>query len=876
MSTSTTPEHDKKRLFACLAPAATILGLCVVFYAPALATGKTFFAFDCLNHYPPWQSKERANNTLITDPINLMHLQADRFHRSMQAGTPSRWDWNNYCGRPLGSGQKGLHRQVLFGLLPPTVAHDVLLFVYTLLAGVFLWLYLRQVGADPWASVVGSVAWMFNGYCMVWLEFENVPGMAVSLPAMLWSIELWRSKRNAVAFWGMVAACSFSIFAAYAHLMAFQFLLAGVYALVRCFPLLPRKAAGEPEAGKKKQSKRKRRVRSSGGRQAWLGAALPLAGVLLALLLSFWFNAGTIRGMMGTAKPSTVAKKKGGDTIANARSKQRKGMEFSVLLERTGQLHPEYLATAFFPGFYGGPTRGIAYPPKKGFQPYNNNNELCMYAGILAILLAWAALVYPRSSPISVFFLVAAPVILAMAMGTILLKPVVDWVPGLNMSTPTRILYLYGFCMAVLSGLGASALMKRPERKHRLPLLLSGWGVLLALGFGIAVWAQSEPNQMKAAKVLVDQYGWDKIGERVSANMVLWSDTFVPHLMMLVLSVACLVAFALLSTAQHRLICVVSAGTLLAVDLIGFGWRYNTTTDRSAAYPLTPGLEWLKEQQTEPFRTAMPRNFLHNSMSPFDIEDIGGYASFYDARYGKIAQLMQGQDPRKGEPSRWLDFHRFGSALQDFANMRFILLPPGVQFQSPKFEKKYDRELQIFENQSVLPRAFLVEECVVAESGDQALVQVAGMTTADFASKVVLEGALPSGFPRSDVRLEVPSEVAELAYAGETVTARLSTPVDAFLVMSDTFHPRWHAVLNGKETTILRANYAFRAIPIPAGQHELVLQYGEPRGSYWGWTLKKHWKLLVFILCLLATLAWPRYASFNTDRETKAASKATA
>jgi uncharacterized membrane protein YfhO len=45
------------------------------------------------------------------------------------------------------------------------------------------------------------------------------------------------------------------------------------------------------------------------------------------------------------------------------------------------------------------------------------------------------------------------------------------------------------------------------------------------------------------------------------------------------------------------------------------------------------------------------------------------------------------------------------------------------------------------------------------------------------------------------------------------------------LVLSDTYYPGWKAFVDGKETKIYRADYAFRAIPLNAGTHRVEFTY---------------------------------------------------
>ncbi len=59
---------------------------------------------------------------------------------------------------------------------------------------------------------------------------------------------------------------------------------------------------------------------------------------------------------------------------------------------------------------------------------------------------------------------------------------------------------------------------------------------------------------------------------------------------------------------------------------------------------------------------------------------------------------------------------------------------------------------------------------------------------------------------------------------------RLSTEAegDALLFLSNTYLPYWRAAVDGEERPVLRANYAFQAVAVPEGEHEVVFWYHSP------------------------------------------------
>jgi len=54
---------------------------------------------------------------------------------------------------------------------------------------------------------------------------------------------------------------------------------------------------------------------------------------------------------------------------------------------------------------------------------------------------------------------------------------------------------------------------------------------------------------------------------------------------------------------------------------------------------------------------------------------------------------------------------------------------------------------------------------------------------------------------------------------------RVNSAENSFLVLSDTYFPGWKAYVDSKREKIYQANYAFRAIPLTAGRHEVEFVY---------------------------------------------------
>ena len=61
----------------------------------------------------------------------------------------------------------------------------------------------------------------------------------------------------------------------------------------------------------------------------------------------------------------------------------------------------------------------------------------------------------------------------------------------------------------------------------------------------------------------------------------------------------------------------------------------------------------------------------------------------------------------------------------------------------------------------------------------------------------------------------------------------VEAPSAALVVLSQSFYHHWHAFVDDREVPLLRANLAFQAFQIPAGNHRVKLAFKDPQ-LFWG------------------------------------------
>ncbi|HFC09687.1 MAG TPA: hypothetical protein ENJ54_07570 [Chloroflexi bacterium] len=74
-----------------------------------------------------------------------------------------------------------------------------------------------------------------------------------------------------------------------------------------------------------------------------------------------------------------------------------------------------------------------------------------------------------------------------------------------------------------------------------------------------------------------------------------------------------------------------------------------------------------------------------------------------------------------------------------------------------------------------------------------------------------------------------------------------------FVVFSETWYPGWQAWVDGQQVPLYRADYLFRAVPVPAGKHQIMLEYRP-----WWWPVGAAGSLLAVLA--LFVLWWRRRA----------------
>ncbi len=137
----------------------------------------------------------------------------------------------------------------------------------------------------------------------------------------------------------------------------------------------------------------------------------------------------------------------------------------------------------------------------------------------------------------------------------------------------------------------------------------------------------------------------------------------------------------------------------------------------------------------------------------------------------------------------------------------------------------FDRPLLVCRNPFALPRARIVPRLTPYDSDAGFIHAVQSGPDDLFAHTAMVDeqelraAAPPAGAPPAEG-----GKATILEESGRSLAVQVEGP-GGYLVVSDTIAPGWTARVDGRPAPLLRADLAFRAVPVPAGTHRVEMLY---------------------------------------------------
>lgn len=459
------------------------------------------------------------------------------------------------------------------------------------------------------------------------------------------------------------------------------------------------------------------------------------------------------------------------------------------------------------------------------------------YMGVTVFVLAAAALKLRRTDMAGYLFLLfLLGVGLALGRFCLVYAFFYDWFPFFKyIRYPVRFLFIAHFAAACLAGLGLDALLSgKPSpagnpkaRWYAAFLVLAVLGVLASMWFSPWIsggfFSRMDPFMKEWTKL---KWTMETTIDLVDPFLSNFKRTSVLLLFMLA-GVVALTHLKLRKGLAAAFFFILVFGDMteatnfeMRVDgdylgRLGENMKIILKDDGLFRAHASPSASKL---QTEPAEAPSIEHVLQkllemlcpNLLLPLRVSYTAGYDSLF--LQDSVRMNEQGQSIQKPSEYRYLDM----------LNIKYLV--SARKSLDEGYEKLRDGDpVSLYRNKKALPRAYLVPEAEIIADREEALKAIL-RPEFDPLERIFLEkpAPRPSG-GAEDASLEGCVDIVH--YGPNEARMEVRSPRAQWLFLSDSFYPGWKAWVDGRPVEIRRANYMFRAVPVPAGSSTVTWKY---------------------------------------------------
>jgi hypothetical protein len=505
----------------------------------------------------------------------------------------------------------------------------------------------------------------------------------------------------------------------------------------------------------------------------------------------------------------------------------RTNQPYNFLIEHL-LLQPYQLILYLIPDLFGNPANrnyllSDSYPAKSlyiGLVPF-----------IFALCTVWSV---KRNEIIKTFWL------LFIIIGLCIVRSPISGlfyripIPFVSTSSPSNYIFLLSASLSVLAGFGIDAIYKK-NNAFVMRILMTLFSVFI-LTFLIA----KQQHFAISIKNYIFSFG--------------------------LFLIACTLLFIRLHVPKVRTACLVMLFLLTFADLFYFFHKFNPFVPASYLYPNNSFTMWLTQKpgydRVWGYGGAGLQENIASQLRYYSSE---GYDPLYPKRYGQLIQSSKngaivteftnqtrsdavihpgwGQTDMATNPYR-LKILALTATKYIFTRIEDPISEQTFPIASFELIDEFDG-WRIFRYKQALPRTFVTNRYEIYASNDQ-FQQKFYNPTFDPKTTILLEEK--PDISVSDIPLASTATIENVNNNTITITAVSNQP--ALLFLSDTYYPGWNAYVDGVRTKIYLAYYAFRAVAIPEGEHQVEFRY-EPASFLLGLKISTACTMLVLVYLFL-------------------------
>lgn len=178
----------------------------------------------------------------------------------------------------------------------------------------------------------------------------------------------------------------------------------------------------------------------------------------------------------------------------------------------------------------------------------------------------------------------------------------------------------------------------------------------------------------------------------------------------------------------------------------------------------------------------------------------------------------------------------------DLLSVRYVVAQQPVSGYTVAYQDE-QTGFYVLENPEALPRAFFVGETEVIEDAETRWQRIADRAT-DLRRTAILEAPLDAEV--TPIGAASTASVTLESFTPDEIRWTVETDAPRLFVADELYYPAgWAATVSGEPAPIVAVDHLLRGVPVPAGQHEIVMTFA-PRSHTLGVTLSALSTLLVY------------------------------
>ncbi len=328
---------------------------------------------------------------------------------------------------------------------------------------------------------------------------------------------------------------------------------------------------------------------------------------------------------------------------------------------------------------------------------------------------------------------------------------------------------------------------------------------------------ESLPSQLKAANYTVQQSDLF-IENLINARKAIFKADVLRSLGILLGGGLLMWLFAAKRLSQSTFIVLV--GVLIFIDLFSAGKRYMNEDSFISKkkiennYGLQPTIadQQIRQDPDPHYRvlnlTVSPFNdattsYFHKSIGGYHGAKLKIYQDFIEYCITPDLTKMQQGFSKGGNPSQVFA----GTHALNMLNNKYIIVAPNQAVRNP----------------AALGNGWFVNKAQIVPDANAEILETAKINPAN---KVVIRESFAQEVKSYTFGRDSLASIKLLSYDPEELVYESNNSKDGLAVFSEVYYPKnWKAYIDGQPEKVIRANYALRALKVPAGKHEIIFKY---------------------------------------------------